>query len=119
MFGLAPASFYKGIYRGAWNKSKLHSPSTHKSVVDVCTYKRPDLCVVDAVDALCGMHLAGTKKKLNLILASFDPVAVDTVGSKLLGHDPDKIEYLKLARGLLGDKNDIKILAPDVCPPSQ
>lgn len=98
MFGLAPAPFY----RGNWNKSKLHAPSTHQAVVDVCLYKKPDLCVVDAVVALSGMHLAGTPKRLGLILASHDCVAVDAEGSRLMGHDPRKIEYLTLAqdRGL-------------------
>ena len=103
MFGLAPAPYYEG----SWNKSKLHSPSTHKSVVDVCLYKRPDLCVVDASVALTGMHLSGNPKNLGLILASFDPVAVDAVGSRLLGHDPKKIEYLVLANNVLGDMENI------------
>ena len=106
MFGLAPAPYYKG----SWNKSKLHSPSTHTSVVDVCLYKRPDLCVVDASVALTGMHLSGTPKKLGLILASFDPVAVDAVGSRLLGHAPGRIEYLKLAQGVLGDMTCARIV---------
>jgi len=99
MFGLAPAPFYEG----SWNKSRLHSPSTHRSVVDVCLYKKPDLCVVDAVVALAGMHLSGTHRKLGLILAGFDPVAVDAAGSRLMGHDPHRIEYLSLANGVLGD----------------
>jgi uncharacterized protein (DUF362 family) len=106
MFGLAPAPFYSGT----WNKSKLHSPSTHKSVVDVCLYKRPGLCVVDASAALTGMHLSGTRKNFGLILASFDPVAVDAVGSQLLGHDPRRIEYLTLANGVLGNMEDIRII---------
>jgi uncharacterized protein (DUF362 family) len=106
MFGLAPAPFYNG----SWNKSRLHSPSTHRSVFDVCLYKRPDLCVVDASVALTGMHLAGTPVKLGLVLASFDPVAADAVGSRLLGHDPAKIEYLKLANGKLGSMDGIEIL---------
>ena len=106
MFGLAPAPFYKG----SWNKSKLHSPSTDKSTVDVCLYKKPDLCVVDAVTALTGMHLAGTPKRLGLILASFDPVAVDAVASGLLGHDPRDLEYLTLADGRLGSMDDIEIV---------
>lgn len=105
MFGLAPAPFYKG----GWNKSKLHWPSTHKSVVDVCLYKKPDLCVVDASVGLSGMHLSGTLKKLGLILAGFDPVAVDAVGSELLGHNPERIEYLTLANGLLGDMDNIEV----------
>ncbi len=106
MFGIAPAPFY----RGSWNKSKLHSPSTHKSVVDICLYKKPDLCVVDASVALAGTHLSGKCKNLGLILASFDAVAVDAVGSGLLGHNPRKVEYLSLANGLLGSLDNIEIL---------
>ena len=106
MFGIAPEPYYSG----SWNKSKLHTPSTHKSVVDICRYKKPDLCVVDAVVALKGMHLSGTHKRLNTILAGFDPVAIDAVGSELLGHKPEDIEYLKLSNGLLGSMEDIHIV---------
>lgn len=106
MFGIAPAPFY----HGSWNKSKLHLPSTHKSVVDICLYKKPDLCVVDASVALSGTHLSGTRRNLGLILASFDPVAIDAVGSELLGHNPKTIQYLTLADGLLGSLENIEIL---------
>jgi uncharacterized protein (DUF362 family) len=103
MFGIAPAPFYAG----SWNKSKLHSPSSHQSVFDVCLHKNPSLCVVDASIALSGGHLWGTKKKLGYILASFDPVAVDAAGSELLGHDPRNIEYLSMSNGVLGSMDDI------------
>ena len=106
MFGIAPAPFYQGT----WNKSQLHSPSTHQSVVDVCLYKKPDLSVVDAVEALTGMHLSGKGRKLGLVLASFDPVAVDAVGSELLGHEAERIEYLRTADGVLGDMRGVEIL---------
>jgi uncharacterized protein (DUF362 family) len=106
MFGIAPGRFYSG----SWNKSKLHSPSTDKSVVDVCLYKKPDLSVVDASVALKGMHLAGRHKNLALILAGFDSVAVDTLGSELLGHNPKKLDYLTLANGRLGSMDNIEIL---------
>jgi uncharacterized protein (DUF362 family) len=106
MFGIAPGKFYSG----SWNKSKLHSPSTHKSVVDVCLYKKPGLSVVDASVALKGMHLAGRHKNISLILAGFDPVAVDTIGSELLGHNPKKLDYLTLANGRLGSMDNIEVL---------
>lgn len=112
MFGLAPAPFYKG----SWNKSKLHSPSTHRSVVDVCLYKKPDLCVVDAAVALSGSHLFGTPRKLGLIFAGWDPVAVDAVASRALGHDPSTIEYLRLANGVLGSMQNIDLITDH--PPS-
>jgi uncharacterized protein (DUF362 family) len=107
MFGIAPGQFYSG----SWNKSKLHSPSTDKNVVDICSYKKPDLSVVDASVALKGMHLSGTHKNLGLILAGFDPVAVDALGSELLGHNPKKLQYLTLANGQLGSMDNIEILS--------
>jgi uncharacterized protein (DUF362 family) len=106
MFGIAPGKFYAG----SWNKAKLHSPSTDQSVVDLCLYKKPDLSVVDASTALQGMHLAGKHKKIGLILAGFDPVAVDAVGSELLGHNPKKLKYLTSANGILGSMENIEIL---------
>ncbi len=106
MFGLAPGRHYKGC----WNKSKLHEPSTHKSVFDVCLYKAPDLSVVDASVALTGMHLSGIPRAFGVILASFDPVAVDAVGSEMLGHDPAAIEYLQLANGTLGSMDNIELI---------
>jgi len=106
MFGLAPRKHYGG----SWNKSKLHSPSTDESVVDVCLYRKPDLSIVDATVALKGSHLAGSKKEIDLILAGFDPVAVDAVGSRLLGHDPQWISYLTLAEGRLGTMQNIEVV---------
>ena len=106
MFGLAPGKYYAG----AWNKAKLHSPSTDESVVDVCRYKKPDLSVVDASVALKGSHLSGRKKHLGLILAGFDCVAVDAVASELLGHAPGSIRYLTLAHGRLGSMKDIQVV---------
>ena len=106
MFGIAPERFYSG----SWNKSKLHYPSTDKSVVDICRYKKPDLSVVDASVALKGMHLSGTPKNIGLILAGFDPVAIDAVGSELLGHNAYNLEYLMLANGLLGSMDHVEIV---------
>jgi uncharacterized protein (DUF362 family) len=56
------------------------------------------------------MHLAGKHKKISFILAGFDPVAVDTIGSELLGHNPKRLEYLTLANGLLGTMDNIEIV---------
>lgn len=66
--------------------------------------------MVDATVALAGMHLSGRPVKLNAILAGTDPVAVDAVGSRLLGHDPADIEYLTLANGVLGSMTGTEIV---------
>jgi len=65
---------------------------------------------VDASVVLTGKHLVGTPKRLDLILASFDCVAVDAVGSHLLGHDPAAIEYLQLSQGILGDMSAAQVI---------
>ena len=106
MFGIAPGKFYAN----GWNKAKLHRPSTDESIVDICRYKSPDLSVVDASVALSGMHLSGIPNRLGLILASFDPVAVDTVGSRLMGHDPRRLPYLALSDGLHGRIDNVEIV---------
>jgi len=107
MFGIAPETHYGG----SWNKSRLHSPSTDAAVHDVNLYKRPELSVVDAVTALTGMHLCGTPKRFGVVLASRDPVAVDAVGSEMLGHDPHRLEYLRLCNGVHGDMDEIEIVS--------
>ncbi|VVB54069.1 Uncharacterised protein [uncultured archaeon] len=52
----------------------------------------------------------------NTILASNDQVAIDAVASKIMGFDPLKIDYIKLAheRGLgMGDVDQIEIVGMD------
>lgn len=53
----------------------------------------------------------------NLILASDDSVAIDSVAAKLMGFDPMKIEYLKLCDGIglgIADPGRIEIVGDDV-----
>jgi len=53
----------------------------------------------------------------NYILASDDQVAIDAISAKMMGFDPMKIKYIKLAhdRGLgIGDPKQIDILGEDI-----
>jgi len=53
----------------------------------------------------------------NVILASADQVAIDAVAAKLMGLDPMKIDYIRLAheRGLgVGDVREIELVGDDV-----
>lgn len=106
MFGIAP----KPHYALTWNKSKLHFPSTHKSIVDICLYKKPALSIVDASLVLTGAHLSGVAKKCGYIIAGQDPVAVDATAAGLLDYDPTKIKYLRLANGVLGSYDNLELL---------
>lgn len=62
------------------------------SIVDIYSVLRPRLAIMDAVVGMEGegpRH--GTPKQVGLILASKDPVALDSVASKLIGFDPMEI----------------------------
>ena len=52
----------------------------------------------------------------NVILASGDPVAIDALAAKIMGFDPLKIDYIRMAheRGLgMGDVNQIEVVGMD------
>jgi hypothetical protein len=53
----------------------------------------------------------------NVILASADQVAIDAVAAKLMGFDPLRIKYIRLAheKGLgIGDPREIKLVGDDI-----
>ncbi len=53
----------------------------------------------------------------NLILASFDSVAVDAVAAKIMGFEPLKIDYLRIAHEMglgIADLEKIKVVGEDI-----
>ena len=71
----------------------------------------------DVAVARPGMRFAETAMRpwrVNTILASIDSVAIDAVGSQMLGHKSASIEYLRLANGRLVSTDDIEILGASV-----
>lgn len=78
--------------------------------MDIMTVTRPTLCVTDAL--ICGEGdgpIANLPRWCGVILASADPVATDISIAKLLGHDPEKLNFAKEAekRGL-GTRSEIE-----------
>jgi uncharacterized protein (DUF362 family) len=105
--GLAGASLgmknLYGILGG--NRSRLHQ-SIHQSITDLARYIRPTLVILDAIRVLMrngpqGGRISDTKR-LDIIAAGMDQVAMDALGVTLLEQDPQDIGYLKLShqRGL-------------------
>ncbi len=84
-----------------------HSLAKHErfsgALVDIYSVMKPILAVMDAVVGMEGegpRH--GSPKKVGLIIASYDSVALDTVASKIIGFEPMEIFSTRLAaeRGL-------------------
>lgn len=101
MIGAAPPAFYQQSTN--WKKSAFHI-DVHHAVFELNKYRTPDFSVIDATVGMQQAHLRGPvcDPKPNLLLASFDPVAVDACASGILKRDWKKVDYISMANGCLG-----------------
>lgn len=99
-------------------KRLFHRVGLAKAIVDLNKAAPPDLTVVDAIYAMEGLGPSfGDIVEMDLILASRDVCSLDVVGSRIMGFDPEEIEYLKLAseQGLVKlDGSNIEIMGEPV-----
>ena len=109
MFGCIPGGL----------KSKLHSKAPRedlmgKLLLDIYQNVKPELTIMDGIVGLegNGPGVAGIPKKIGLILASKDAVALDIIATKIIGYNPMDIATIKFAieRGLLKNLNDIEVI---------
>jgi uncharacterized protein (DUF362 family) len=63
-----------------------------EAIVGINKVLHPHLTIVDGVTALGRVPI-----KLGLIMASIDPFSIDWVASQIMGYNPRKIEFMKLA----------------------
>jgi uncharacterized protein (DUF362 family) len=95
-------------------KSIMHTQINEK-IVDLASLFK-DKVKINIIDGLIGAEIdetTGTPIKMQTIIAGRDMVAVDTVGTLIMGINPRNVEYLNLAedKGLGVSKlNKIKIL---------
>ena len=77
-------------------KGIMHS-SLHQKIADLASVLRPKMKfqIIDGIIGSKGSELGGKPVKMDLIIAGEDPVAVDTVGSEIIGYRIDKVKYLK------------------------
>ncbi|MEM3566196.1 MAG: DUF362 domain-containing protein [Candidatus Bathyarchaeia archaeon] len=104
---------FKNIYGCiAYPRKIIYHPILNDAIVGINKILHPDLIIVDGVVAL-GRHPV----KLGLIMASRDPFSVDWVASQIMGYNPSKIEFLKIAqREKLGSSEGIKIVGDNIAP---
>jgi uncharacterized protein (DUF362 family) len=81
---------------------------TTEAIVDLCNVADIDFVVVDAV--MC-LETVKTNKgynqvRYNTVMAGADPVAIDHVGAKLMGLNPDDIAHITLAEKVGLGTND-------------
>lgn len=101
LIGCAPPSHYQ--VGGSWKKSAFHA-RMHQAIFELNSYRKPDLCLVDASIGMAEYHLGGPTcdPPVGKLIAGRDPVAVDSAGALLLGRDWHTIDHICLADGILG-----------------
>jgi len=113
----------KNAFGGLITKRRHHSHKLiHGVIVDLLAIQKEIhpgmIAVMDGT--VCGDG-AGPRtmepKIKNYILASVDQVAIDAISAKMMGYNPMKIKFIKMAhnRGLgIGNPDDIEIVGDDI-----
>lgn len=95
LFGLVPG----GVY--GWPKNTLHWAGINESIVDLHTAFPRQFAIVDGIVGMEGNGpIQGTPKHAGVLVVGRDVRAVDATCCRIMGIDPEKIEYLKLAADL-------------------
>jgi uncharacterized protein (DUF362 family) len=94
-FGLVPGSIY------GWPKNKLHYIGIPESVVELNRTFRNTFAIVDGVVGMEGNGpIQGTPKQSGVLVMGSDLVAVDATCCRIMGIDPEKVDYLRMAADL-------------------
>lgn len=97
----------KGVLPGA-EKRKTHRLGLDKAIADLNSVVKPNHVVVDALAGMQGLwEYPQDRFDLGLIIAGADPIAVDTVGTYLMGFDPSQVMHLQYFAGRQGAKADL------------
>ena len=100
-----------GLLAGA-QKSWYHYYSVKPEIfaaiiVEMFRLRPPDLVIMDAVMAMEGYGPASSETRwVNKVLASDDPLALDTVQARIIGLNPEEVPHLRLAREMGLGKGD-------------
>ncbi len=79
-------------------KGIMHS-RLHEKIADLASIVRNKmhLSIIDGIIGSDGCEEGGSPVEMGLIIASMDPVALDTVGTYVMGWNENQAEYLKYA----------------------
>jgi len=103
----------KGVMPGA-EKRKSHRLGLDMAIVDLNSVVRPSYAVIDAIVGMEGLwQYPQDSRRMGLIVAGRDALAVDIVGASLMGIDPKRImhlQYLAKQEGTMVDLEQIEIV---------
>jgi uncharacterized protein (DUF362 family) len=96
-FGCMPGRVY------GWPKDVFHVRGIPESILDIFATVRPSLAIVDGIVGMEGDGpIMGDPVRSGVVVVSRDGVAADVTGVRLMGMDPEKVDYLMEAGKFLG-----------------
>jgi uncharacterized protein (DUF362 family) len=103
-FGLVPGSVY------GWPKNELHHVGIDRSIVELSRIFRRSFAIVDGVVGMEGNGpIQGTPKAAGVLVMGSDLPAVDATCCRIMGIDPERVEYLRMASDGLGIIEEARI----------
>lgn len=94
-FGLVPGSVY------GWPKNKLHYIGIDEAIVALNRTFRKTFAIVDGIVGMEGNGpIQGRPKNAGVLVMGSDLVAVDSTCCRIMGINPEKVGYLRLAAGM-------------------
>lgn len=95
LFGLVPGSVY------GWPKNRLHYIGIPESIVALNRQFRNTFAIVDGIVGMEGNGpIQGMPKHAGVLVMGSDLVAVDATCCRIMGVDPVRIEYLRMAAAM-------------------
>jgi uncharacterized protein (DUF362 family) len=103
-FGLVPGAIY------GWPKNELHHVGIDRSIVELSRIFRRSFAIVDGIVGMEGNGpIQGTPKPVGVLVMGSDLPSVDATCCRIMGIDPSRVEYLKMASDRLGITEDARI----------
>jgi uncharacterized protein (DUF362 family) len=103
-FGLVPGSVY------GWPKNELHYVGIPQSIVELSRIFRRSFAIVDGIVGMEGNGpIQGTPKPVGVMVMGSDLPAVDATCCRIMGIDPQRVEYLQMASDVLGVTEESRI----------
>ena len=103
-FGLVPGCVY------GWPKNELHQVGIDRSIVELNRIFRRSFAIVDGIVGMEGNGpIQGTPKAAGVLVMGEDFPAVDATCCRIMGIDPARVEYLKMASEKLGITDETRI----------
>jgi uncharacterized protein (DUF362 family) len=99
MFGIIPGAVY------GWPKNVLHWQGVGESILDInAALDMPRFNIVDGIVGMEGNGpIQGQARHSGVLVFGADPAAVDATCARLMGIDPERVEYLSRAGEFLGN----------------